>query len=129
MRILPLALLFVALLVPALAQPIDIDNQLRQAAAERYQIGGEWNARPNVNWYTIVPYKELYFASMSGSDENGMDFYSVWEYLDGKWHFIFQHSATDAGPEAEAELDEIYARHRFSSKMRKMLMHGPEKPF
>jgi hypothetical protein len=127
-------LLFIPLLLlltlATTAQPSHVDARLRAAAAQKYQVGGEWvDGQPNVIWYTIVPYKNLYFASMSGSDEYGMDFFAIWEYLDGEWHFIFKHSVSDAGPQVEAELDKLYAKHRFSSGMRKKLMHGSEKKF
>ena len=129
--LLPLFLLFICLACPLLAQPSHVEKGLRIAAGQKYDLGDKWTeGRSNLVWYTIVPYKNIYFASTSGSDENGMDFYAIWEYLeDGKWHFIFQHSATNAGPEAHAEYDKIYAKHRFSPQMRKKLMRGPEKKF
>lgn len=112
------------------AQPNHVVQRLRAAAAQRYQVGGEWvDGRPYVNRYTIVPYKKLYFASTSGSDKYGMDFYAIWEYLDGKWVYIFEYNETDAGPEVEKRLDELYAKHRFSSAMRKKLTRGSSKLF
>lgn len=115
--------------VSAWAQPTHVTQGLRQAAAQRYQVGGEWvDGKAYVNRYTIVPYKEMYFATTSGSDKYGMDFYAVWEYVGGKWKFIFEHTHTDAGPEVERELDALYAKYRFSSSMRKKLM-GASKLF
>ena len=122
--------IFLLLTSVTLAQPAQVESSLRTAAGQRFQVGGEWTeGQANVVWYTIVPYKNLYFASTSGSDEYGMDFYAIWEYLDGKWHFIFKHSNSDAGPEVERELDQLYAKHRFSSSMRKKLMNGSSKEF
>lgn len=81
---------------------------------------------------TIVAHKNLHFAAAYNVDSETRNstgkktHFAVYEYIGGRWKFIFEFDAgVDADEESE-RLDALFARHRFSSPMRGQLMYGDE---
>lgn len=81
-------------------------QSLRQAVEARYG--------KHMTVYNIVPYKDRFFAATEGNQKS-----ATWECIGGRWSFIFEHGDT-----SEVELDRLYAKNGFSSKMRKRLLEG-----
>ncbi|MGV8124746.1 MAG: YncE family protein [Candidatus Xenobiia bacterium LiM19] len=85
--------------------PHTLQKSLKQAASQRFH-GKDFYAG-------IIPYKNSYFGSTRTGGWNGKKI-AVWELLHGKWSFIFEYHEDMA----ESEKDRLYAKNRFSSKMR-----------
>lgn len=98
----------------------------RLRPAVRSQFGQRYR------YATVVPYKNTAFAAVtdvSADTRNSTGKRSRWavyEYLGGRWSFVFAFEAGVDADEESARLDALFAKHRFSSQMRGQLMYGDE---
>lgn len=118
------ALLCILLLASvAWAQPLE--ERLR--ASVRSQFGTTYR------YYNVVPYKNTAFAAVYDVDAQTRDStgrrtrWAVYEYVGGRWAFVFAFESTVDADEESARLDALFAKHRFSSPMRGKLMYGDER--
>jgi hypothetical protein len=109
------------------AQPV-AEERLR--AAVQAQFG---RAYP---YYTVVPYQNTAFAAVASLDSATREStgqttrWAVYEYLKGRWSLVFTFQSQGADADEESlRLDQLFAKHRFSSAMRGKLMYGEERRF
>lgn len=107
-------------LLAASAGAQSVEGKLARAVRQRF------GAR--MHFVTVVPYKSTYFGSSVNaswqSDPNHTKHYAIWEYVHGRWSYIFECSALTDADEEHAELDRLFRKHGFSPQMREKLMYG-----
>lgn len=98
----------------------------RLGATVRAQFG------QRMPYAVIVPYKRMYFATAYNVDADTRNstgtrtHFAVYEYIGGRWKYIFEFDAGVDADEESARLDALFAKYRFSSEMRGKLMYGDE---
>lgn len=116
------------LLIVALSSVLVLADGLSQRLAASVQ--SRYGSR--MRYATIVPHGKLHFAAIANVDSDTRNstgkktHWAIYEYVGGRWKYIFEF---DAGVDADAEsarLDTLFSRHRFSSDMRGKLMYGDE---
>lgn len=81
---------------------------------------------------TIVPYKNMYFASAYNVDADTRNstgkktHFAIYEFVGGRWKYIFEFDCGVDADEESARLDALFAKNRFSSEMRAKLMYGQQ---
>ncbi len=114
------------LLVGPVVQAESLESRLASTVRQRY---GQ-----RMHYATIVPYKKLYFGAVYNvpaevrNSTGQKTHWAIYEYVGARWQFIFEFDATVDADEESARLDNLFARHRFSSNMRGQLMYGEEIP-
>ena len=101
-----------------------VRDQLGMTVSQRYG-----NRMP---YGTIVPYKNMFFGSAFNVDSDTRNstgkktHFAIYEYVGGKWKYIFEFDCGVDADEESARLDALFAKNRFSSEMRGKLMYGQE---
>jgi hypothetical protein len=101
-----------------------VRDALGQAVAQRF---GQ-----RMPYATIVPYKNMFFGSaynVTADTRNSTGkktHFAIYEYVGGRWKYIFEFDCGVDADEESARLDALFAKNRFSSEMRAKLMYGPE---
>jgi hypothetical protein len=112
------------LLLAAVAWGDALSERLRPAV--RSQFGQRYR------YATVVPYKNTAFAAVTDVDAETRNStgkrsrWAVYEYVGGRWSFVFAFEAGVDADEESARLDALFGKHRFSSEMRGKLMYGDE---
>ncbi|MBT9588320.1 hypothetical protein IV102_33590 [bacterium] len=112
-----IVLFLVVLVYPVCAQnPRELERAIKSEYPGGYEI--------TVERFSIVPYGQGYFALTRGRSNDVSEHYAVWETLNGRWSYIFDYNLNGRFLGSPKELDELYGRHRLSSKMRQQLVGG-----
>ncbi len=117
-------LLLLILLTCSWAWADRVRDQLEMAVSQRF---GQ-----RMPYATIVPYKNLYFASVYNVDSETRNstgkktHFAIYEYVGGRWKYVFEFDCGVDADEESARLDALFARNRFSSEMRGKLMYGQQ---
>ncbi len=117
-------ILLVLLLSCSWAWADRVRDQFGMAVSQRYG-----NRMP---YGIIVPYKNMFFASAFNVNSDTRNItgkkthFAIYEYVGGKWKYIFEFDCGVDADEESARLDALFAKNRFSSAMRGKLMYGQE---
>lgn len=101
-----------------------VRDQLGLAVSQRF---GE-----RMPYATIVPYKNMFFGAaynVNADTRNSTGkktHFAIYEYIGGRWKYIFEFDCGVDADEESARLDALFAKNRFSSEMRAKLMYGQE---
>ena len=101
-----------------------VRDQLGLAVSQRYGN--------RMRYGTIVPYKNAFFGSAYNVDSETRNstgkktHFAIYEYVGGRWKYVFEFDCGVDADEESARLDALFAKNRFSSEMRGKLMYGQE---
>ena len=101
-----------------------VRDQLGMAVSQRY---GQ-----RMPYATIVPFKNAFFGSAYNVDSDTRNstgkktHFAIYEYVNGRWKYVFEFDCGVDADEESARLDALFAKYRFSSEMRGKLMYGRE---